>query len=178
VSNTILQNLRVVCQVLNENGVEYVTVGGAAVALHGHARLSKDSSGRDAKVDDLDFRYNPTYDNYFRVLDALEKLGEDVSVFRKEQSPDPKRSFFRFQKATYTLDLIPEIPGLPKFREVFNAKGTADVEGVDVPFISFDYLIQNKQALGRPKDLDDIKQLRQKKQSQQPRQRRPRQRPG
>jgi len=37
---SILENLQLVCQILNEHAVEYLTIGGAAVNLHGHERLS------------------------------------------------------------------------------------------------------------------------------------------
>jgi hypothetical protein len=106
---SILENLQGVCQILNEHAVEYLTIGGAAVTLHGYERLSKDSSGRDTEVDDLDFWYNPTYDNYFRLLNALEKLGQDVSGFKDEKAPDPKRSFFRLERPQYPLDFLPVV---------------------------------------------------------------------
>jgi len=177
VSTTILENLQHVCQILNEHAVEYLTIGGSAVALHGYQRISTDSSGRPAKVDDLDFWYNPTYDNYFKLLNAMEKLGQDVSDFRAEQSPDPKHSFFRVQRPEYTLDFLPEVPGLPRFREAFNQKGTTTLGEVEIPFINLDLLIQSKQALNRPKDQEDIRQLQIKRAAKKPRQR-PRQRPG
>ena len=56
---------------------------------------------------DLDIWYNPTYENYFNLLSALENLGEDVSEFRDEQTPDPKRSFFKFDFEQFTLDFLP-----------------------------------------------------------------------
>lgn len=67
------------------------------MALLGYDRWSLDTSGRQSKVIDLDFWYNPTYNNYFKLLNALEKLGEDVSGFKAEKTPDPKRSFFRLE---------------------------------------------------------------------------------
>lgn len=60
------------------HSVEYLIVGGTAVAFHGYDRLSKDLSGQTMEKLDLDFWYNPTYDNYFRLL---EDLGEDVAEF-------------------------------------------------------------------------------------------------
>jgi hypothetical protein len=173
---SILENLQHVCQILNEHAVEYLTIGGAAVNLHGHERLSKDSSGRDTEVDDLDFWYNPTYDNYFRLLNALEELGQDVSGFREEKAPDPDRSFFRLERPQFTLDFLPSVPGLRRFREAFTVKETTKLGDVEIPFIGYDHLIMNKQALGRPKDQEDIRQLQLKKQGQEPRQRHPRQR--
>jgi hypothetical protein len=178
VKPSIIENLQSVCQILNESGVEYLTIGGAAVALHGHVRFTKDSSGQDTNVDDLDFWYNPTYDNYFKLLNALEKLGLDVGEFREEKAPDPKRSYFRLERSKFTLDFLPEVPGMPRFRKVSPTKETAKIDDVEIPYISYEYLIQNKQALNRPKDQEDIRQLELKKQAQKPRQHRPRQRPG
>ena len=116
-NTSIFEKLQDVCNILNEHSVEYLTIGGAAVALHGHERWSTDASGRDSKVVDLDFCYNPTYDNYFGLLNALEKLGQDVSDFREEQAPDPRRSFFRLERPQFALDFLPVVPGLPRFRE-------------------------------------------------------------
>jgi predicted nucleotidyltransferase len=177
VNTSIYENLQDVCTILNEHSVEYLIIGGAAVALHGHERLSKDPSGQDATVVDLDFWFNPTYDNYFRLLNALEKLGEDVSGFREEQAPDPNRSFFRLDRPKFTLDFLPTVPGLQRFREVFIAKETSQLGDVEIPFISYDHLIINKQALGRPKDEEDIRQLQLKKEGQKPPQPRRRQKP-
>ena len=175
-NTSLLEKLQDVCHILNEHSVEYLTIGGASVALHGHHRLSKDSSGRDTDVDDLDFWYNPTYDNYFKLLNALEKLGQDISGFREEQAPDPKRSFFRLERPQFTLDFLPVIPGLPRFREVFAAKETTKLGDVEIPFVSYEHLIMNKLALGRAKDQEDIRQLELKKQEQKPPQPRLRQR--
>jgi hypothetical protein len=66
---------------------------------------------------------------------------------------------------------------LPRFREVFAAKETTKLDDVEIPFVSYEHLIMNKQALGRPKDQEDIRQLElKKKQDQQPPQPRLRQR--
>jgi len=166
VNTNIFESLQDVCRILNEHSVEYLTIGGAAVALHGHERWSKKSSGQEAEVVDLDFWYNPAYDNYFRLLDALEELGEDVSVFRKEKTPDPDRSFFRLARPQFTLDFLPAVPGLRRFREVFNVKETTRLGDVEIPFISYEHLIINKQTLGREKDQEDIRQLKLKKDEQ------------
>ncbi len=176
-NTSLSENLQHVCQILNECSVEYLTIGGAAVNLHGYERLTKDSTGHDTKVDDLDFWYNPGYENYFKLLNALEKLGQDVTDLRKEKSPDPKRSFFRLERPQFTLDFLPEVPGMPRFREVLASKEAIKLGDIEIPVIGYDHLIMNKQALGRPKDQEDIRQLELKRQRQQPRQRPPRQRP-
>jgi len=72
-ANSILN----VCKILNKHSVEYLIVGGTAVALHGYFRLSRQSSGLLTEKYDLDFWYNSSYENYFKLLDALEDLGQD-----------------------------------------------------------------------------------------------------
>lgn len=39
---------------------------------------------------------------------------------------------------------------MPRFREVFLTKETAKLGDVGIPFIGYDNLVRNKQALGRP----------------------------
>ncbi|HEX8315043.1 MAG TPA: hypothetical protein VF609_08625 [Flavisolibacter sp.] len=81
-----------VCRTLNKFSVEYIIVGGTAVALPGHYRHSMNIAGEITEKPDLDFWYNPTYDNYFKLLNALEDLRQDVTKFREEQTPSPKKS--------------------------------------------------------------------------------------
>lgn len=106
-----------VCKILNKHSVGYLLIGGTAVALHGYYRLSRQTSGMTTEKHDLDFWYNSTYDNYFRLLDALEELGQDVSRLKAEKSPNPKKSFFRLEYDNFTVDFLPELPGLSRFRD-------------------------------------------------------------
>ena len=65
------------------------------------------------------------------------------------------------------LDLMFDVKGLEKFTfdECFELASKADIEGVIVPFLQFNQLIQSKKAANRPKDqidviyLEKIKQL-------------------
>jgi len=63
-----------VCKSLNKHAVQYLVVGGTAVAFHGYFRWSHNSSGEISDKFDLDIWYNPTYDNYYRLLNSLEEL--------------------------------------------------------------------------------------------------------
>ena len=59
-----------VCQILNKNSVQYLVVGGTAVAFHGYFRWSQNASDTPTEKFDLDIWYNPTYDNYFKLLNS------------------------------------------------------------------------------------------------------------
>lgn len=148
-----------VCRAFNANGVQYLIVGGVAVAFHGYFRLSREEDGTVAEKYDIDIWYNPTYDNYFRLLNALETLEFDVADFRSETSPDPEKSYFKLDLPEYKLDLLPALPGFKRFRAACSNKVVMKKEGVDIPYISFDDLILNKTSLGRARDLEDIAAL-------------------
>jgi hypothetical protein len=89
----------------------------------------------------------------------LEELGQNVSEFKAEQTPDPKTSFFKLEMDKFTLDFLPKLKGLTKFQLSFNKKEIVNFKGTDILVISFDDLIKDKEKNARPKDLNDIKQL-------------------
>jgi len=152
-----------VCGALNKHSVQYMIVGGAAVALHGNFRLSINMAGIISDKPDLDFWYNPTYENYFNLLNAFEQLGQDVTEFRQEQAPNPKKSFFKFEFDNFTADFLPELKALLQFRACYERKEVVNLSETDIPFISYDDLIEDKKANARPKDIIDIEELKKSK---------------
>ena len=161
VSDAILN----VCSILNKHSVQYLAVGGTAVTFHGHFRHSKNSAGQIINKPDLDFWYNPTYKNYFNLLNALEELGQDVKEFKDEQAPDPLKSFFRFELEKFTLDLLPVLKTKMKFDTAYMRREVTTLNQIKIPFISYEDLILDKQTNPRSKDLEDIEQLQLKKKS-------------
>ncbi len=157
--NSLIDNILTVCRTLNKFSVEYIIVGGTAVALHGYYRHSMNTVGEIAEKPDLDFWYNPTYDNYFRLLNALEELGQDVTEFKNEQMPNPKKSFFRFEFEKFTLDFLPELKLSLRFRSAYNRKEIVSLDETKIPFISYEDLVLDKKANARAKDLTDIERL-------------------
>jgi hypothetical protein len=157
--SSLTDNILDVCKALNKFSVEYLIVGGTAVALHGFYRHSMNVDGETAAKPDLDFWYNPTYDNYFKLLNALEGLGQDVTKFKEEQTPDPKRSFFRYEFEKFTLDFLPELKASLKFRSSFDKREIVAFNDTEIPFINYDDLILDKKANARPKDITDIEKL-------------------
>lgn len=157
--SNLVDTLLRVCRVLNKHSVEYLLVGGTAVALHGYYRHSVTIAGAVSDKPDVDAWYNPTYGNYFKLLDALEALGQNVAVFRNEQAPNPKKSFFKYEFESFTLDLLPALKSPMPFNSSFARKERVVFEEVSIPFIHYDDLLLDKAANGRPKDLADIEEL-------------------
>jgi hypothetical protein len=149
-----------ICKILNKNEVQYLIVGGTAVAYHGYFRWSLNSAGVAAEKFDLDIWYNPSYENYFKLLKALGELGQDVNEFILEQSPNPGKSYFKFEFNKFTLDFLPKLKGASKFIKAFEKREVVTLKKIDMHFIGFDELIKDKAANSRPKDLAGIKQLK------------------
>lgn len=59
------KDLREFIELLNSLRVEYIVVGGHAVAFHGHPRFTGD----------IDFLVRPSRDNADRLIDAIERFG-------------------------------------------------------------------------------------------------------
>ena len=63
------------------------------------------------------------------------------------------------------IDIITDIDGV-EFEEAWQSKVISQVAGLAVPFLGWDVLLRNKKAAGRPKDLADLKLLKNKKPQQ------------
>jgi hypothetical protein len=160
-----LGSLLAVCSILNKHEAEYLVVGGSAVTLHGYFRQSVNAAGMTVDRPDLDYWYNPTYGNYFKILKVLKELGQDVAKFENEQSPNPKKSFFRYEFEQFTLDLLPALKAPLKFGDAFRSRETVVFSGIEVSFINLEDLIADKEANARLKDIADIEQLKKKRKS-------------
>lgn len=147
-------------EIFNRNSVEYMVVGGTAVSFYGYDRPSTGPTGEVVATPDFDFWYNPTYTNYYHLLDALDELGKNVAKYRDEQSPNPGSAFFRLKFDDYTLDLLPTLAAPLSFSVAFARRNVFQQDGVEISFISFDDLIRDKEATARPKDKNDIEELR------------------
>lgn len=86
--------------------------------------------------------------------------GQEVSEFKEEISPEPKKSYFRLEFDKFSLDFLPELNGLGRFSSPFKEREIIDLCETEISFISFKDLIKNKQINARPKDLADIKKLK------------------
>ena len=158
--NRFIVDLIAVCKVLRDYSVEYLIVGGTAVALHGYFRITTNVDGTPSEKHDLDVWYNPTYENYFSLLQALEKLGLDTTAFKEENSPNPKKLYFKFETNDFSFDFLPELLSLKKFGTSFRKKETVEIGGTEIWFISYGDLIEEKQGSSRSKDIIDIEQLK------------------
>lgn len=79
---------------LNDHKVGYMIVGGFAVSYYGYVRVSMArNTNLPADKADLDLWYNPTYENYFNLLNALGAIPLDVKRLKADRSQTRKSRF-------------------------------------------------------------------------------------
>lgn len=149
-----------VCKLLEKHCVEYILIGGTAVALNGYYRISIKADGTMTEMPDFDVWYNPNYRNYFNILNVLHELGVDITEYRNEQNPNPKNAFFKLKLNEFTLDFLPVVKANIKFTDAYKNKETIEIEGIFIHFMSYFDLIEDKKATARKKDIIDIEQLK------------------
>lgn len=143
----VQQDFKELLKLFNAHKVEYVIVGGYALAFHGSPRYTGD----------IDILVKPEEENAQRVLEALEKFGfGSVGI---------EKSDFMYQNKVVQLgvlpvriDIITSISGV-SLDEAF--AGTLEGKYGDIPvlYIGRDQFIRNKRAIGRRKDLSDLEAL-------------------
>ncbi len=158
--NSFLQRILEICKVLNDYSVQYLIIGGSAVGFHGYYRETTDNTGQLLGKHDFDFWFNPSHENYYNILKAMKALGKDVTRLENESSPNPKKSFLKFEFKEFKIDFLPEASGLKSFNESFSRRWEANFNDVIICIVSFEDLMITKHAHPRQKDLDDILQLK------------------
>lgn len=132
---------------LNAAGAEYLVVGAHALAVHGHARASKD----------LDVWVHATRENAERVYRALAVFGaplHDLSI----EDLATAGTIFQIGVEPVRVDIITSIGGV-EFETAWPERVSAQYADQDVHVISRAHLIQNKKAVARPQDLADVDAL-------------------
>jgi hypothetical protein len=130
-----------------EEKVDYLLVGGQAVALHGVPRFTKDA----------DLWLRDTSENLERVKRALDSFGAPAGTLRAlDEARDLDVVWMGHPPAR--IDLMKQVPG-GDFEAAYRARATFEVAGVKVACVSKADLIAQKRASGRPQDLVDADQL-------------------
>lgn len=134
-------------ELLNGNGVEYMVVGGYALAAHGHPRYTGD----------IDFWISPEPSNVERLLKALHEFGfGSLGLTAGDFDAD---NVIQLGHPPRRIDLSTGIDGV-EFAACWARKESVDVGGVRLNLIGLEDLKTNKLAAGRPKDLADLDALK------------------
>ncbi len=134
-------------ELLNANRVEYVVVGGYALALHGAPRYTGV----------IDILVRPTPENAERVLAAVGAFGFPTEALSAARIVDP-RCVIQMGTPPVQVHLMSAIDGVT-WEQVWDDHEIAMLGDLSVPFIGRESFLQNKRAAGRAKDLADIEAL-------------------
>lgn len=128
-------------------GVRYLLVGGHAVAAHGKPRSTKD----------VDLWLAPDPENIARACAGLANFGVPAEIVAALRSAGPDDIVWLGRPPT-RIDLLQSLPAL-NFEDAWQRRLMIELSGVSIPVLGKEDLIRNKQAVGRPQDLRDVRAL-------------------
>ena len=143
----VQSDFRDLLALLNEHKVEYLIVGGYALAFHGAPRFTGD----------IDIFVRPHPDNARRVLDALAVFGFRFSNLTEQDFQNPNK-VVQLGVPPVRIDLITSISGV-SWEEADAFREPGMFGDVPVCYIGRKQYIKNKRSAGRKKDLADIEAL-------------------
>jgi len=132
---------------LERNSVDYMIVGGYAVAFHGYPRFTKD----------IDIFFELSQRNIDKIIETLVQFGfsrEDLdgALFAT------KGNIVTFGVAPVRVDFLNQIDGV-EFHKAKPDRIRGKYGDIDVFFIGRKHLLQNKQATPRARDKADLEEL-------------------
>lgn len=143
------RDLREFVELLNSLQVEFIVVGGHAVAFHGHPRFTGD----------IDFLVAPTPANAARLVEALQRFGFGALGLVADDFLRRDR-VIQLGRPPNRIDLLTSISGV-EFADAWSGRIAGHLDDLPVSYLGLSDLLQNKRAAGRVKDLADVAKLEQ-----------------
>ena len=141
------QDLRDLLAAFAEAEVEYLLIGGYAVAFYAEPRFTKD----------IDLLIASTPSNVKRVVAALEAFGAPRSVTDAVQTAREDEIVYMGEPPV-RVELFRQIPGI-EFASAYANRTNTTWDGVPVQVIGRQELIAAKRATDRPQDRQDVATL-------------------
>lgn len=117
-------------QLLNDNNVRYLIVGGVAVALHGYPRYTKD----------LDIWIEMEPENANRLIQALDQFGfGPLNLVAADFLVEDQ--IIQLGYPPYRIDLLVTISGVV-FSECYPSRKIMNLDGIQVPVIDRKSLLE------------------------------------
>lgn len=145
----LASNVEQLLKTLDDHGVDFVIIGGAAAVLHGSAYVTGD----------LDVCYS-------REKENLKKLATALAPFKSSLRGAPRDLPFQLDQSTlrsglnFTLttdlgdvDILGEVTGLGSYKKLLPFSEEMEVFGMRCRVLTLEGLIKTKRAAGRTKDL-------------------------
>ncbi len=134
----------------NKHKVEYLVVGGYAVAIHGYPRYTKD----------IDVSIRISVKNAEAILEVLNEFGF-ASLNLTSEDFTKVGGFIQLGYEPLRIDIVNDLDGV-SFEKALKNRMVVEFEGVFINFIGYEDLIKNKQHAGRSQDIVDIEKLKER----------------
>ena len=143
----IQQDFKELLELFSKHRVEYMIVGGYALAFHGAPRYTGD----------MDIYVKPDAKNARRIIAALDDFGFRIVGLAISDFEIPDR-VIQLGVPPVRIDIITSLTGVT-WEEAFSGRQAGKYGDIDVYFIGREHFIANKKALGRKRDLADLELL-------------------
>jgi hypothetical protein len=150
-----LPDLTALLRALSEAGVEFVVVGGVAVAAHEYVRATED----------VDLVPAPDHGNLDRLANVLVALDGRLTLNLERGIGDIEREALRqgrnlnLTTRLGDLDVIQRLPGVPEYAVLRADAICVTVDDVEVVVCSREHLMSMKRTRGAPIDIADLERL-------------------
>lgn len=125
-------------------GVEFVLIGGWAMALHGHGR----------GTDDLDVLVRPTPENARLVFQALVRFGAPVAAHGVTEGLFAQSGYgYRMGVKPHLIEILTKVDGIG-FDDAVAEGCEFELDSRTIRYIGRQALLKNKRAAGRPRALE------------------------
>ena len=140
---------------LSNCNVQYIMIGGYAINMHGYQRFTGD----------MDLWIKDTIENRGNIRNAFRDC--DMGDYHMMETMQIVPGWTNFDLNNgLKLDIMLNVKGLEgySFEDCLEMSSKAEIEGVIVPFLHINHLIESKIAADRPKDRIDVFYLKKIKQ--------------
>lgn len=135
-------------KLLKKFEVEYMIVGGYAMAFHGKPRFTGD----------LDIWINISESNAEKLLQVVKDFGMDSLGFRKEDFLQPGY-ISQIGYPPLRIDILNSIDGI-EFNEAIENRQKIVEGDIEIFYIGLNDLVKNKIASGRKQDIQDVIEIK------------------
>ncbi|MCB0322743.1 MAG: nucleotidyltransferase [Bdellovibrionales bacterium] len=135
-------------KLLTSRKIEFVISGGVAFSVHARAQYTAD----------IDIVVYPELSNIEKFIAAFDEFGFSLKSQDPEQFLGENR-LLRVGVEPCMIDVMDFFKGVA-IEEVLRDRVMLSLEELTLPFVSCEHLILNKLAVGRPRDIADVQELR------------------
>ena len=146
----IQPDFRDLLKLFNAHSVDYLVVGGYALAFHGAPRYTGDMA-LFVKPDEINAR---------KIIEALNKFGFNAEGFSLSDFSKPEK-VIQLGAPPVRVDIVTSLSGV-SWEEAFSGRIEGKYGDTTVYYIGRDQFILNKSAIGRKRDLADLEALGEK----------------